>query len=227
MGDGTIISGQDSVLYTYDNEGCYDISISVTTVNGCTSDSTYADLICVNPIPTAEFDYAPALPTTGSQLVQFNNLSEGASTYMWDFDSIYMTPVENPEFEFNATEQTTFNICLTAISEFGCSDTICHPITVYDELVFYVPNAFTPDNDNFNETFKPVFTSGFDPNDYHLTIFNRWGEIVFESYNAQIGWNGKYAGEMCEDGVYVWQISFGEIISDEKQLIRGHVTLLK
>jgi len=61
-----------------------------------------------------------------------------------------------------------------------------------------------------------------------MIIFNRWGEIIFESYNAQVGWDGTYGnGEICQDGVYVWQIYFGEEISDKKQTIRGHVTLLK
>ncbi len=97
-----------------------------------------------------------------------------------------------------------------------------------DILLYYIPNAFTPDGDEFNPTFKPVFTSGFDPYDYHLIIFNRWGETVFESFNAERGWDGLYnSGELVEDGVYIWHIDFKETMSDKRHKEIGHVTLLK
>jgi len=228
LGDGTIISNQDSVSYLYTLDGCYDVNVSITTTNGCTSDSTFTDLICVNPNPIAEFDFAPALPTTTNQVVQFNNMSDGAISYFWSFDDLGNSSEENPEFEFDASVETTYNICLIATSDMGCVDSICHPLTVYEELIFYVPNVFTPDHDDYNETFAPIFTSGYDVYDYHLIIFNRWGEIVFESYDAQVGWDGTYGGgQICQDGVYVWQINIGESISDKKHEIRGHVTLLK
>ena len=86
----------------------------------------------------------------------------------------------------------------------------------------------TPDGDLFNETFQPVFTAGYDKYDYHLTIFNRWGEIVFESYDADKGWNGAYGdGGLVQDGVYIWQIEFAETMSDKLHVHRGHVTVLK
>ena len=88
---------------------------------------------------------------------------------------------------------------------------------------FYVPNAFTPDGDYANQTFQPVFTSGYDPYDYHLQIFNRWGEIVFESYNAARGWDGHYGdGGLVDDGVYVWVIEFKDALSDKRYKNTGH-----
>ena len=85
------------------------------------------------------------------------------------------------------------------------------------------------DQDEFNETFGPVFTSGFDPYDYHLTVFNRWGEVVFESYDAMFGWDGTYpsGGELCQDGVYVWKIDFKETMSDKRHSEIGHVNVLR
>ena len=91
-----------------------------------------------------------------------------------------------------------------------------------------MPNTFTPDGDDYNDEFKPIMTAGYDIYDYHLTIFNRWGEIVFESYNAAYGWDGTYGGQgIVEDGTYVWQIEFGETMSDKRHKHRGHVTILK
>ena len=101
-------------------------------------------------------------------------------------------------------------------------------VRVLEDILYYVPNTFTPDGDNFNETFKPIFTSGFDPYDYHLLIYNRWGETVFESFNAAHGWDGTYGdGAICEDGVYIWNIEFGDINDDKKHKESGHISLLK
>ena len=111
-----------------------------------------------------------------------------------------------------------------------CSDTTTKIIFYQEEIIFYVPNVFTPDGDSHNENFTPVFSSGVDPYDYHLTIFNRWGEIVFESYNLSKGWDGTYGSlGIVQDGVYIWQIEFGDNIhfSDKRYTYRGHVTILK
>ncbi len=91
-----------------------------------------------------------------------------------------------------------------------------------------MPNTFTPDGDNFNEEFKPVFVSGFDPYDFHMMIFNRWGEVVFESYDANYGWNGFYGDHgIVKDGTYIWRIEFGDLNTDKKYKENGHVTILK
>ena len=114
------------------------------------------------------------------------------------------------------------------MNDFGCADTIYKPITVQDVIIFYIPNVFTPDGDDFNEIFKPIMYSGIDVYNYHMTIYNKWGEILFESYNAANGWNGTYGGgEIVQDGVYIWQIEFGDTRSDEIHKYTGHVTILK
>ena len=94
-------------------------------------------------------------------------------------------------------------------------------------LVFFVPNTFTPDNDEFNQYFKPVLSKGFKSGTYHLTIFNRWGQIVFESFNPSFGWDGTYNGKHCQDGTYIWKISVDEERTGENRLYHGHVNLIK
>ena len=120
---------------------------------------------------------------------------------------------------------------LIATSALGCSDTAYSTIQVYEELIYYVPNTFTPDNDNYNPTFQPVFTSGFDPQDFVLYIYNRWGELIFESHDASIGWNGTYGSngeiQMCQDGTYTWKIEFKVTRWDERRVAIGHVNLIR
>lgn len=134
------------------------------------------------------------------------------------------------------TEQLTMNWSEAGVYNISVTQTngICEDIEYFtvqvnycDELVYYVPNSFTPDGDNHNNTFQPVFTSGFDPFDFHLTIFNRWGEIIFESYDASKGWNGYYGGIRCQDGVYTWKIEFGKPGIDDREVIVGHVVLIR
>jgi gliding motility-associated-like protein len=100
-------------------------------------------------------------------------------------------------------------------------------VIVNEDLIFYVPNTFTPDGDEFNQEFHPVFTAGFDPFDFNMIIFNRWGEIVFESNNAAAGWDGTYHGKLVQDGTYTWKIEYKLLLNDSRQTAIGHVTILK
>ena len=78
-----------------------------------------------------------------------------------------------------------------------------------------------------NQSFNPVFTSGYDPYDYQLLIFNRWGELLFESHNTEIGWDGTYNGIVVQDGIYSWTLEFKETMSDARHSVQGHVNLLR
>ena len=115
----------------------------------------------------------------------------------------------------------------------GCIGTDTMVVTVIDEcngeeIIFWVPNTFTPDGDQFNQTFKPVMYSGFDPFEYEFLIFNRWGEPIWESHNAAVGWDGSYnKGMKCPDGIYTWKLVFKTLNNDEKLMNVGHVTLIR
>ena len=95
------------------------------------------------------------------------------------------------------------------------------------ELIFYIPNSFTPDGDEHNQTFGVTFTSGFNPYDFHLQIWNRWGETIWESYDHLASWDGTYNGFLCQPGIYTYKIKFGNEDNDGKQEVLGHITLLR
>ncbi|MFA5573511.1 MAG: gliding motility-associated C-terminal domain-containing protein [Brumimicrobium sp.] len=99
-----------------------------------------------------------------------------------------------------------------------------------DEVIFYVPNTFTPDADHVNEIFKPTFSSGYNPYTYSLKIFNRWGELVFESFDVDVGWDGTFNTRNAVrviDGTYIWTIEFKEMLTDKVHTYSGHVNVLK
>ena len=229
FGDGTQVTNCGPVTHTYSTTGMFDVGLTITSALGCTSAMTYNSYIEVVQLPQASFATSTNAVTVDDTEIQFTNSSYNSVSWYWTFgDSTAGSNLEDVSHIFPDHGAGTYEVTLIAYNSIGCADTVSHEVIVQDIILFYVPNVFTPDGDEYNETFQPVFTLGFDPYDYHLTIFNRYGEIIFESYNALTGWNGHYGGGgLVDDGVYIWQIDFKETKSDKKFTERGHVTVLK
>lgn len=226
LGDGTVINGCGPIVHTFTSVGCYDVTLQAESALGCVGSTTITDYICASPDPVANFAPTPATVSELNPVSVMNNTSTNAVTYQWSFEDGGTSTQVSPTHTFPITPGA-YEILLVATSQFGCVDSITQIVTVLEELIFYVPNTFTPDGDEYNQSFKPVFTSGFDPMDYNLTIFDRWGEILFESNNHEIGWDGTYANELVKDGVYVWKIEFKTSRNDARRVEVGHVTVLK
>ena len=98
-----------------------------------------------------------------------------------------------------------------------------------NKLVYFIPNTFTPNGDKLNATFTPVFSSGIDPLDFWMLIYDRWGNVIFETHDPNRGWNGTLGenGAIVAEGIYNWKIYFNEIISKEKRKITGDVLIIK
>lgn len=226
FGDGTTSTSCGSVTHTFTSTGCFDISFSAEVAQNCSASLTLDDLVCVHPNPVAGFTFSPGtLSIPSSTLVQFTNQSQGGHSYLWDFGST-TSPLEDPFFDF-ASASTSPQICLTTTTEHGCVDTYCASIPITEEVIFYVPNSFTPDDDEYNQFFAPVFSSGYDPYSYTLLIFNRWGQIIFESNDTSVGWDGVYNGLRVQDGTYTWKIRFKEANIDKYHEAIGHVNVLR
>lgn len=225
LGNGQTINGCGSVNTVYTSEGCYNVTLTVTYSAGCSNSFTIPNAVCVDENPVADFIASPTTVEVNGQ-VNFINASSNATDYLWQFGDNAGTSTEiSPTYAYD--EEGNYLVTLIAYSANGCTDTVQHLIVVNEDLIFYVPNTFTPDGNKFNETFQPIFTSGFDIYGYNLLIFNRWGEIIFESNNADIGWNGTYGGKLMQEGTYIWQIKVKVKGVDKPELHRGHVNLLR
>ena len=108
-----------------------------------------------------------------------------------------------------------------------CSDTIDQVITINEELVYYIPNTFTPNGDEFNNIFRPIFTSGYDPSSFRFLILNRRRTVLFESNDMSVGWDGTYNGSLVQDGTYVWVVEFKESSNQQTHIDKGHVYLIR
>ena len=229
FGDGATGTGCGTVSHFYNTVGDMDVKLEVTTAEGCVSSISYDDFITVFAIPEADFVYTPQPINVENTQVSFRNKTEFATNYEWFFgDGSGNSTEENPIHYYPEIPDMTYEIMLIAKNDIGCTDSVTKKLYIEDVVLFFVPNAFTPDGNGFNENFKPIMTSGIDFYDYHFTVFNRWGEKMFESFDAFYGWDGTYGSAgIVESGVYVWQIEFGDRASDKKHLHRGQVTVMK
>jgi gliding motility-associated-like protein len=112
----------------------------------------------------------------------------------------------------------------------GCvsfPETITVALSLCPQEIIYIPNSFTPDGNEHNQYFLPVITSGVDLFNYKMTIYNRWGEIIWESFDSKVGWDGTYNNILCPDGSYTWVLEFKVIDTDEKKVYHGNLTIIR
>lgn len=205
------------------------VTLTVETNHGCVGTHTEPNYIQVFHNPTASFSINPEQPDVVSNIVTFNNSSQYADNNTWNITEYGSTNTVSPVITFEP-EPASYEVELIVSTNEGCTDTTWGQFDLVDRVVFYVPNTFTPDGDPYNQTFQPVFFSGFDPLDYNLLIFNRWGEVLFESNNAEVGWDGTYGAantEIVKDGTYIWKIEFKETMTDKRHTHTGHVNVLR
>jgi gliding motility-associated-like protein len=225
--NGQEIGNGSSLNMNFDNAGCYDITLNTDDGN-CSLSATIVDLICVEETPDASFTANPPIIDFWDETIYFSNQSEGADSYSWSFGNTTSSNETNPVVTYEDVDGNQ-TVILVASTTNGCTDTAIVVIPYEQTPVYYVPNSFTPDNDEHNHTWKPIFTAGFDPYDFSVLIYNRWGELIWESYNATIGWNGSYGPDnlICQDGVYTYKIGFKSPYNDKKYEITGHINLIR
>jgi gliding motility-associated-like protein len=153
--------------------------------------------------------------------ITFQNLSTGAISYEWTFGDGQSSTVVHPNNTYDLPGDYT--VTLIATNELGCKDTVAKIITIAPEYYVYVPNTFTPDGNRFNNYFS---ASTVNITELDVKIFNRWGQLVYQSDDIRFTWDGTYAAKNAEDGVYTYKIHY-VTISGIEEVIIGHVALLR
>lgn len=207
----------------------HDVKLITESNEGCLDSASVEDLLTVYHNPFADFSYTPEYIDVIETEVELTNMSVGEDSVFWTFGTFDQSSEQNPVIEF-PTVGGQYNVNLLALTEEGCRDSINTFITVDSRILYFAPNTFTPDEDEYNPEFKIIFPDGFIPEDFKLLIFNRWGEVVFESRDSSIGWDGTYGtdtGRKAPSGTYVWTLEFKEIATDKKHSKTGHVTILR
>jgi gliding motility-associated-like protein len=228
FGDGGYSYQSGNTDYQYDSVGCFDVTLTVTASNGCVFSQTVDELICVSDNPIADFTVENPSLLVDDPTAVFINQSIGAQTYDWNFGDGTGSTAVNPVHDFD--EIGEYLVTMYATNEFGCIDSANFTVVVIDELIVYVPNTFTPNQDGKNEEFVPVINSIVDPSSYTFQIFNRWGRLIFESNNLEVGWDGTFSEKLgfeCQDGTYTWKLKFRRQNEEAYLIYVGHVNLLR
>ena len=210
-----------SPTHIYKNEGSYDVSLELTDNFGCHFYKTYSNLITVYPKPKALFETDPQITGMLDSEIEFINYSIGAERYYWFFGDNDSSLFENPRHTYRRIGE--FEVMLVAESDLYCRDTSIRNVTIQNEFAFYAPTSFTPNGDQVNDCFR-ICGNGITRNNFMLTVFDRWGALVFSTdvYDPSAGcsscgigsWDGTDMGNkikgdaVCPPGLYQWFCSF-------------------
>lgn len=201
--------------------GDYYIDLTVTTSDGCSFTDSLLYPIVVYPIPEAGFlPYYQEVSIHEAE-IDFIDQSNDAVAWEWYFGDGNYSNETNPTHLYLDTG--FFETMQIVYSDFGCVDTMINSIHVFGEFAFYIANAFTPNGDHKNNTWRGY---GMSIATYSLRVFNRWGEIVFETTEITDAWDGTYDGHYVLDDVYVWRVFIIDTDQNEHEFF-GHVTVLK
>jgi gliding motility-associated-like protein len=212
LGDSTLVNQTPPFSHVYTQEGEYDVSLSITDAFGCQNADTLISAVEVISQPVANFSFSPNTPTDYDNEVEFTDLSVGSTSWMWDFGNGQGSNEQNPSTIYDGPGD--YLVSMRIESGSGCADSVSYIIRYRGDVTLYVPSSFTPDGDNLNDYFQVVTSSDIDL--FTITIFDRWGTVVFQSNDIEEKWNGgvygTYATEdhlyYSPDGTYSYVITY-------------------
>ena len=230
FGDGfdtTVLS--NVVSHTYPNVGQWNVSLTVTSDYGCQSTQTYTNFVETSPLPTAQFNVTPNPTTMFETTVVVQDFSIN-NIVNWDWvapgSSQGVSSLENPTLNYPDGETGEYTIYLTVTDDLGCTDTSSVKVIVLSDVLYYIPNAFTPDGNEYNQVWKYSF-AGIETYGFSMYIYNRWGEMIWESHDVSGYWDGSYNGYIVPDGVYMWRADFDVLNDAERRVLNGSITVLR
>jgi gliding motility-associated-like protein len=231
VGEGTSHAIDPS--YTYFEPGTYTVTLSASNITGQTVKVTKLMIIEAFARPQADFAVKPLLLYIPGDILYTSNRSFDASTFFWDFGDGSTSDEVQPQHVYKT--EGVYDIMLIAFSIYGCSDTtiVTSAVHVQKGGQVLIPNAFSPNlagsvgpggsSNGKNDVFLPL-TRGVV--EFELLVFNRWGELLFESRDPAMGWDGYYNGKLCAQDVYVYRLT-AMYESGEKTVRVGDINLIR
>jgi gliding motility-associated-like protein len=209
--------------------GVFDVTLMVIDTNGCVDTLVQPGMVTVHSNPVADFTLGPQPATILEPNICFTDHSTSdVVSWYWNFDDmndLTTSTIQNPCHAYSDTGQYCTSLIVT--NQYGCWATTSNCLFIEPYFTLYVPNAFTPNDDGLNDFFLPV-GNDVDPDNYELMIFDRWGNLIFQTKTWGEGWNGtvKNGSKVAQIDAYVWKINLKDHAGQRHQLI-GHVSLLK
>jgi gliding motility-associated-like protein len=220
FGDGNLGSGASLTHVYQDTVGTFDLTLTVISDQGCESTITEQDAVTVNVTPVADFSQNATRLSMLDPLLVLTDLSQDALLYSWTFGNGSTSSVPSPSHRYS--EPGEYDITLT-VRNGECVDSKQSKVIVEPLFTFYIPNAFTPNANGHNDRF---FAQGEGYESYTITIFDRWGEVIFQGVDAAGGWDGTYKGADVPNGAYVYHILVKDWTEGER-IYTGKVMLVR
>ena len=153
--------------------------------------------------------------------ITFQNLTTGGDTYYWTFGDGHNSTEVHPNNTY--ADPGDYTVTLIATNDIGCKDTVTKVITIHEEYWVYIPNTFTPDGNIYNNTFE---ISTVNIAEIEVSIYNRWGQMVFYTNKLRDSWDGTYNDFPCQDGTYTYKVKY-RTTSDIEETLVGHINILR
>jgi len=220
FGDGNMSSEQNP-SHLYSQSGIYNTSLIVTSGEGCADTAILTATIDLRSVPSAAFTVTPTDTSIYHPTITFIDESVGAINCMIDWGDGIITVCSITRHVY--TSPGIYVITEIVENAEGCQDTAYSTVIIRSEFEFRIPNAFTPNGDGLNDVFKPNLLG---VHDYIFLVFNRWGQILFETHNSLEGWNGYFKGSLCPSAIYIYKITFHDDVVNNFQVYSGSFTLL-
>jgi len=223
FGDGTT-STDINPIHLYTSPGTYTIKLVAIDTTTCNKiDSTSMDIV-LRSKPTAGFTYSPTTPQQNFPYTFSNTSSEDAIRFVWSFgDGETYATASRADVEHQYNKTGTFNACLYATNDAGCTDTLCANVQNIISPRLDVPNAFTPLGNAPNNI---IYVRGFGIGNMNWRIYNRFGSLVFSTGDRRQGWDGKFKGVVQPMDVYAYTLEV-EFTDGTRTTKKGDITLLR
>ncbi len=207
FGDGTVYTGNGPPEHVFANAGVYNVSLAVVNSFGCKDDTVVLNSVTVKNQPAALFSLGNSETIFFGTPVSLVNSSSYYTSWIWNYGN---GKIDSTDFNTSVEYKNPgiYNVTLYAIYRglgMTCIDSMSMNVTINDFESLYIPNAFTPNGDNDNDVF---YVYANDITDFQLYIFNRWGNLIFETNDLKKGWDGKVKGDKSPDGVYTYRVVY-------------------
>ena len=229
FGDGSPTSTLQTISHCYINDSVYapilfTPTLKVTSDSGCVTTISKNNQITTYPTPKAKFVALPESTSIINPIIATKDQSTGANFWKWNFGDNDSTALSSPPPHTYA-DTGTYSIKLVVSTQYNCVDIASQTIVIEPDFTFYIPQAFSPNGDGVNDTFKG---QGIFIKDFKMSIFDRWGNLIFVTDNVNTAWDGRvnHGADIAQRDVYVYTI----VLTDLKNKIhsyKGTVTLVK
>ena len=216
------------IQHTYATSGIWYYTVSTISDYGCVYTDSLQDWVETQEPPSANFTIQPSVTTIFENTISVDEWSSGSIVqFSWS------APDAAPSFSFSEDETFIFPeipgdypITLIVTDDLGCKDTLTKFLVMEDGVLFFMPNTFTPNGDEYNNTLG-WSVLGVDESQFELQIYNRWGEMVFQTFDSRSSWDGAYGGKIVQDGAYVWVVYLTNKLNAKRVKLKGIINIIK